>query len=235
MKRVITAVLALSLIVPLASCSMVSGMRGSISGSPAETTSPSPLRASYENALPEVAQLVVGTFKLEGSDLAVDSTQASELLSLWKGYRSLSDNDMTAAQELAAVTTQIVEAMTPEQIQAIADMHLTREDLAALMQEQGIEMGQGQGGGFGELSPEAMATRQAQRDAGGGAPVPGVGGGRGGGGGVPGGGFGGAGGGGQAPSAEQIATLQAQRGGSAGSAVSPALFDALIKLLQGKA
>ena len=232
MKRVITAVLALSLIVPLASCSMVSGMRGSISGSPAETTSPSPLRASYENALPEVAQLVVGTFKLEGSDLAVDSTQASELLSLWKGYRSLSDNDMTAAQELAAVTTQIVEAMTPEQIQAIAEMRLTRQDLAALVQEQGIEMGQG--GGSGNANPGAIATRQAQGNTGGGqAFVPGAGGGPGGG--VPGGGFGGAGGGGQAPSAEQIATLQAQRGGSAGSAVSPALFDALIKLLQGKA
>lgn len=226
MRSFIIACLSLFLTVLLTSCAVIGGLGGSTAQGPAETTSPSPLSEDYENALPALAQLVVGTFRLEDTDLAVDAAQAADLLSLWKGYRILSSSDSTAVPELVAVLSQIQETMTADQLQAISDMHLTNNDLAALMQEQGIEMGQV--GGFGDLSPEEMATRQAQRDAGDGAPIPGVGGGPGGGSGVP-------GEGGPAPSTGQSAPAQAQGGSGTRAEVSPLLIDALISSLGGEA
>jgi hypothetical protein len=223
-KRTIIS-LSLLLILALVACT---GTKGTQSNQ-AETSSP--LNQDYENALPVLTQIMIGTFKLEGGELAVDTAQATELLPLWKAFRGLTGSDSASSLELEALADQVQEARAPEQIQAIASMQLTREDMVALAQERGIEMAQG--GGRGDFSPEQIATMQAQRSASGGSGrgIPGMGGRPGAPGGVP--SVGGAGAG-EAPSADQIATLRAERGGSAGVGISPVFFDALIELLEQK-
>ncbi len=62
--------------------------------------------------------------KLDGSQNAVDSQTAAQLLPLWKAVRSLSASDGAAAEEIQAVYRQIEESMSAEQIQAIAAMQL---------------------------------------------------------------------------------------------------------------
>ena len=236
MTKTIITLLSLLLILALVACSPA-GDAGDIEGKAPEPASL--LGSNSETALPVLTQLVVGTFKLEDSDLAVDAKEAAELLPLWKAYRSLSSSDSASSLELKALVTQIQEAMTSEQMQAIAQMKLTGADMAALAQERGIEMVQG--GDRGDLSPEQIATMQALRSAGGGGErgggergggIPGMGGGPGAPGGVPGTGGAGAG---ESPSADQVATLRAQRGGSAGLGISSVFFDALIELLEQKA
>ncbi len=144
------------------------------------------LNQSYaENALPIETQLIVGTINLEETDLAVDAEMAEELLPLWKMYKSLIESDIAAQEEVTALIDQIQDAMTAEQIEAIAAMELTREDMAALNQEKGGAgqnaperteksgsggFGGGQGGipgsgsGQDDMSPGEIATAQAMRE-----------------------------------------------------------------------
>ncbi len=68
--------------------------------------------------------------------------------------------------------------MTPEQIQAIQEMKLTREDISQVFQEMGMNFGAGTGR-FANITPEQQATAQAARQNGQGLA----------GGGFPGGGF----------------------------------------------
>lgn len=176
-----------------------------------------------DNTLPMSTQLIVGTFMLEETDLAVDAQLAAELLPLWRVMRSLSASDTAAPEEIEAVVEQIQETMTPEQVQAIEDIQLTRDDMFALMQEQGLTMGGGHstGGGnsSGSTSPSGgMPMPEGGFNAGG----PGAGGGR---------GFSG-----QNLNPEQIATAQARRAAGGGNTLrtSLPLIDALIELLEGK-
>jgi hypothetical protein len=198
---------------------------------------PDQLNDTYENALPVSTQLLIGTFKLEGTDLAVTSEQAGELISLWQVLQSLSSSDSTAQAEMDALIEQIQETMTPEQIQSIKDMNLTPQDMFTTMQEQGIGGQDGQNfirpgsenGEGGEL-PAPPAGEGGQFFVGPGGGEPGAGG--------PGGG--GPGGfGGQGLSPDQIATAQALReenGGGFRFTGAPApLIEALIQFLQEKA
>ncbi|NOY97958.1 MAG: hypothetical protein GXP40_01980 [Chloroflexi bacterium] len=155
-------------------------------------------------------QLTIGTFKLEETDLAVDAQQASELLPLWQVLRDLEGSGTSAPEEIEAVLNQINDAMTPDQLNAIAAMNLTREDIFTLSQELGLTNGQPDsnmaGGGPGR---------------GNGSGIPGVGGG------------GGTGAEGLTP--EQIATAQAEREASGGgNRAALGLLDALIDLLESK-
>jgi hypothetical protein len=196
---------------------------------------PNLLTDSYENALPVSTQLLIGTFNLEDTDHAVTTEQAKELIPLWQVLQSLSSSDTAAQAEMDALVGQIQETMTPEQIQAIQAMNLTREDMFALLQEQGFG---GQGGGnftpgeSGSGGDGTMPVPQTGADGLGFVPVPGSGGGQGGG---P--GFGG--GQGQGLSPEQISTAQASRaenGGGFRLTNTPApLIAALIQFLQEKA
>ncbi len=184
-----------------------------------EVASTSGLNADYENALPVQLQLSIGTFSLEGTDLAVDAAQAAELIPLWQVLNSLTESGSAAPEEIDALIVQIEETMTSEQISAIAAMNLVREDMGEIMQEYAFSMG-----GNGETPPEGMTPGQGR----GGSDVPGLGG----------------GGGGRnttGMSPEQIATAQAERetkGGEAGSMmnsrISSVIVDALIELLQSK-
>ena len=190
----------------------------------------------FQDALPISAQLGFGTLLLEDSEYAVDPAQAVELLPLWKAARSLSQSETVAEAELQAVFNQIQDTMTSEQISAIADLQLTGEEMAQLMEDLGLSFGFG-GSGFGDLTPEQQATAQAARESGGGFPggdfpgrgFPG--------GGNPGGqaGFPGAGGGQISP--EQQATIEARRAerGNIGARFALVFADPLIELLEERA
>ena len=190
--------------------------------------------SSSENTLPLSTQLLIGTFKLEDTDLAVTAEQANELIPLWQVLQSISSSDTAAQEEMDALVEQIQETMTAEQVQAIEAMNLTSQDMFTIMQEQGL-------GGGGPMMTQGTPAAGSNGEFpappaggfGGGGPPPGGGGGPGGGG--PGGG------GGQGLSPDQIATAQANRaenGGGGGFRFNGApapLIEALVKFLQEKA
>lgn len=200
-----------------------------------------PLQTNYENALPIPNQLALGIFKLDETGTSISSEQATALLPLWKAYRSLSANEDGSSQEINALIVQVQEALSEDQLQAIAAMKLTMQDLAQLAQEKNLALGAGGPGGGAGLSEEERATRQAQRFSGQGS---GSGGGAGPGsfGPPPGGGFGPGGGvmpGGELPPGAMETpgvrqTAVAQRRGPGDGGVSPALVEALIAFLEEK-
>jgi len=226
MKRLLILIVILAAVVPLAACDKL-GIGGS-----SESADVAPEASA--RGLPMSTQLLMGTFKLEDTDNAVDADQAKQLLVLWKGLKTLAGSDSVSPAEVQGLEKQIEATMTEAQRQAIEEMGLQMEDMAGIMAELGIEFG-GAGGRMADMTEEERAALQAQREAGGG-----FGGGEGrllrdahGGGG--GGAFGGPGGGGMNP--EQIQTIQAVRaasGGGARIAVPSVLIDALIELLQNK-
>jgi len=129
------------------------------------------LNTNYDQAVSVALQLLAGTFKLEGTDLAITKDQASQLLPLWTNFETISQANMPAPrapgqgqpnstpqaqatdtqtqQQMDALTSQIEAAMTPAQITAIAGMKITQDTLREVMQAQGITMGGPQGGGRG--------------------------------------------------------------------------------------
>lgn len=147
MKKLILPLLVFAL--ALAACgASTSGNESSAAGDPNART------------LPPISQLIIGTFKLEGTKQAVSKEQAAQLLPLWEVYGSLIQSDTSAQAEIDGLIQQIQDAMTQEQTQAIQTMNLTQQDLFALMEEQGIEMA---GPGGQNLSAEQIATVQALR------------------------------------------------------------------------
>jgi len=124
------------------------------------------LGTSYDGALDVPNQLMLGTIQLEETENAVTPGQAEALLPLWQALRG----GVTAQAELAAVLKQIEGTMTSEQLEAIAAMQLTQEDLRAWMQEQGLGRGGGFPGAGGDMSEEEREALRATVEAGGGMP-----------------------------------------------------------------
>lgn len=223
MKKITTSLLIIIMVFVLVACS-----GGSEEATPGTAETDTGLtEVTGENAMPIQTQLMLGTFLLEGTDLAVTSDQAPELLTLWKALQSLSTSDTAAEEEINAVIKQIQETLTPEQLDAIQDMELTQGNMATLMQELDLQPGEGFPGAGerfqGQDPPEGFP--------GGGFP----------GGGFPGGGVpGGEGRGGQGfgegLNPEQIATMQAMREERGGlrNRVSLFLINPLLELLEGK-
>ena len=189
--------------------------------------SAAPQGGTNSGELPASTQLIVGTLKLEGTAQAVTAKQAAELLPLWQTMQVLSDSDTAADQEKEALIAQIQETMTAGQMQAITNMELTRADMAAIMQQQGMAVDNRQsdstqsgnstgnnGGGFGPGGGGPPGGMMVPDERGG-----------------PGGGFSG---GGQNLSADQIATAQAARQANEDS-IPPMLINAVIAYLQEKA
>jgi hypothetical protein len=161
MKARYTIALLLVLVLALTSC-----------GSPkaAPDAASSALDDTYVDALSIRSQLVLGTLKLEETDLAVTPAQATELVPLWQASRNLARSGTGATEEVNAVLEQIQAAMTPEQLAAIAELKLTRADNQVMAQELGLSTGTGEGSGGGQgqgqnLSAEERATRQAEKAA----------------------------------------------------------------------
>ena len=127
----------------------------------ASSNTPQAGPANQDQTLPPATQLIVGTFKLDGTAQAVTAEQAKELLPLWQVYQDLLTSDTAAQEEIDALVEQVQDTMTAEQMQAITDMNLTQQDVMSVMQDQGMavsqrsNMGNGdgttnqQGGGFG--------------------------------------------------------------------------------------
>jgi hypothetical protein len=121
------------------------------------------LDTSYEAALSVSGQLALGILQLEETGNAVSADQAGALLPLWQALRG---GGLQSQEEMSAVLKQIEATMTGEQLEAIAGMRLTLDDLRAWAESQGLGLEGGEGlggpGRGGQLSPEARATRQAQ-------------------------------------------------------------------------
>ncbi len=216
MKKFTLTILTI-LILTLTAC----GSKASDSANPASVTE----SGASTGALPATTQLIIGTLRLEDTAQAVTAEQAAELLPLWQTLQVLSGSDAAANQEIEALLTQIQETMTAEQMQAITDMNLTREDMFTIMQEQGIVIG-GNSQNSDSQSGNSSNNSGGGFVPGGGAPPDG---------GIPGGGPGfGQSGQGQGLSQDQIATAQASRQERSGNFIPPMLINALIEFLQEK-
>ena len=104
---------------------------------------------------------MLGMLKLEGTEQAVTPDQAKALLPLWQAFQG---GALQASAERNAVMAQIEAQMTPAQLEAIAALQLTPDDLRSWAQEQGLNIGMGMGMGMGGdqgSSPDAQATRRA--------------------------------------------------------------------------
>ena len=101
--------------------------------SAASTTAQSTSTAST-NSVSEKTGLMVGILKLEGTDQALTAKQASQLLPLWEVMKVLASSDTSAQVEVDAAFRQVKETLTASQLQAIADMKLTGEDITAFEQ-----------------------------------------------------------------------------------------------------
>jgi hypothetical protein len=92
-------------------------------GSPVTTV------VSASNGLSPATKLALGILKLEGTSDAVTASQASQLLTLWEGYESISTSDTTSQVELDALVQQIESTMTETQIKAIDAMQLNDQSV----------------------------------------------------------------------------------------------------------
>jgi uncharacterized membrane protein YgcG len=220
MKKTIIALTILAILSVLAACSKTSSTAGTRGDSA---------------ALSMEAQLLVGIFKLENTDLPVTSDQAKQLLPLWQTLQSLSTSNTVAAEEINAVVDQIKSSLTTQQMARITAMKLTQQDVMSIMSQTGVSPN----GTRTTTTPMALNGLPGNGNSQGGTGGPGggmqaggppAGGPSAGGGGFPAGGNPnmGAGPGGQS------ATPQAGRAAGMANQVPPPLLNALIELLQKK-
>ena len=205
----------------VAGCGIIPGL-GSNSNTPPSTPI-GPINSSYSNAISPAQQLILGTINLQGN-LVVTPNEAAQLVPLWEAYQTLSTSNTAAPEELQATLMGVEQAMTPDQVQSIVNMKLTRQDMGTIFQQLGISFGgrgtgtPGAGGGFGGGFPGGP----------GGGGISGVTGGGPGGGGGFGGGFGG---GGSTPNPQAIATIRARASSGAANA---GLVRVLIQFLKSR-
>lgn len=102
------------------------------------TTGTSNGASNSSRPLPLAEQLVVGTFKLEGTPNAIDAKTAAALIPLWQAYAQLSTSNTAAQAEIDSVVSQIQTTMTTQQVQAITGMKLTRQDMTTTMTTLGL-------------------------------------------------------------------------------------------------
>jgi hypothetical protein len=120
--------------------------------------------------LPQRNQLLLGILRLEDGADALTKDQAAKLLPLWQGIRATMKSGAASEAETTALLAQIEGALTADQLSAIGEMKLTQANLQEWAKSRGLSVGTGEGaamgGGSGQsLSPEARATRQAERGA----------------------------------------------------------------------
>lgn len=224
MKQTMIFIGMLTVVVLLAACGQAAA--------PAASSSTSSGQTAPNGTLPESTQIILGTFKLEGTANAVDAAEAAKLIPLYKMLVSLETSTSSAPQEVSSVEDQIKSTMTAAQIKAIMDMKLTRQDMMTIMQDQGLTNNNASSGTNSGSSSSSRTTTNngggfpAGGDFAGGAP----------GGGVPGGG---APGGSSSTNLnpQQLATIQARRasgGMPGGGRFNTGLINALVKMLEAK-
>jgi peptidoglycan DL-endopeptidase CwlO len=122
MKKLVFITLIISLILALSACG----------STPSATAA-----ATTSTTLSMEGQLLVGSFKLENTALAITSAQATSLLPLWETLQSLASSNTTASQEVDAVVSQIQSTLSTHQVASITAMKLTQSDLAAAAVDTG--------------------------------------------------------------------------------------------------
>lgn len=194
-KLISTVTIGLILVLALVGCGSASDQKANESQSTntnEQAESSLVLVSSSGDDLSLQGKLAMGTLKLEGTELAVDEAQAADLLPLWQALDALTNSDTTAAAELNAVVSQIQEAMSAAQIEALNGMELTSDSLTTMIESGDLGFGAGGlRGGQGSGETGEGVPRGFGGGFGGG--FPGAGGGPGGGqfpGGGPGGGIG---------------------------------------------
>jgi hypothetical protein len=120
MKKIVVSLAVFALIFSLVACSKATN----------QTT-----ETGSTTSLSTAAELLVGTFKLEGTDLAVTFDQAKQLLPLWQMLQSLSSSSTSATEEIQAVVDQIKSTMTTAQVDEITGLNLTQQDMLTLMSQ----------------------------------------------------------------------------------------------------
>ena len=95
--------------------------------------------------LSPASKLALGTLNLKTTSYAVTAEQATTLLPLWEGLRSLSQSTTFSQVEYDALVKQIQDSMTPDQTNAITGMNLTQADIGKTMQSLGLANGFGRG------------------------------------------------------------------------------------------
>lgn len=157
------AIILVLLAAPVAGCGGSRSSPTPQAASDNETYLSAHLDTSYEGALSASGQLALGILQLEETGDAIGAEQAGALLPLWQ---ALLGGGLQGEEEVNAVLKQIAGTLSSEQLQAIAAMELTLDDLGAWAADQGLALPAGEGqrpfGQGGQLSPEAQATRQAQ-------------------------------------------------------------------------
>lgn len=111
---------------------------------PAPVAPVSAAAATIDIAFPDAAnlrsQLAYGLIKLKGTSNAVTAEQAKSLLPLWQAMLTLSGETTTAPEELSAVQDQILQALTPTQIQAIVALKITNTELNTYYAQFGVSL-----------------------------------------------------------------------------------------------
>jgi hypothetical protein len=96
------------------------------------------LDITYPDAASLRSQLAYGVIKLKDSPNAITPAQAKTMVPLWQAIIALSGDETTASEELTAVQDQITEALTPAQLQAIADLRITNAELNTFYAQYGV-------------------------------------------------------------------------------------------------
>ncbi len=115
-----------------------------------------------ERGVSDLTRLLVGLFKLEGTDLVLSTEQASALIPILNSYLALAQNQNTAPQEQAAtpdpstdamqqqtvlqeqqtaLIEQIEAVLTTDQLNSITSLELDQEAIMAFLEEQGLSFG----------------------------------------------------------------------------------------------
>jgi hypothetical protein len=123
MKKAVFALTILAILSVLVACSK---------------TSTTTRTSGTSTVLPMEAELLVGTFNLEDTDLAITADQAKQLMPLWQTLQSLSTSSTAATEEINAVVDQIKSIMTSAQMDKITAMKLTQQDMMSIMSMAGV-------------------------------------------------------------------------------------------------
>jgi len=105
-------------------------------GAPGQTTSDS--GTAQAETMPFDSIAGIGIIKLEGTESAIDSETAVNLLPLFKALKALSTNSNTSVAEMTALNNQIKNSLTADQLTAIENLKITSADVAKLMKENGL-------------------------------------------------------------------------------------------------
>ena len=180
----------------------------------AQTTGTAPSGSPSAVELPVQTKLILGTINLEGTDNAVTTEQAKELLPMFYVLQDLNESDTAAQEEIDGLVNQIQETLTDDQLQAIDDMSLSMQDMFAIVR----------GNSESSSSSDASSASSAVGGGAGGPPD------------MPAGGFPADGmpGGGTTSTGTTSANTDTSARTTMMTGTPSALFDAVIELLQKK-